>query len=208
MVVLLLVGVCGGIEVGNFVILMMKILWLGRLMGELLFGVVRIGWVNDNDIVIFEVLVLCYYVILVLMFGGMEIWDNCSINGIFVNGVWVDVVLLYDGDVVIIGNIDFVFVDGILVCCEENLLEICVGGFDVCGVIWIIDGDKILLDGILLMVCFGMFIVVIGLLGVGKLIFVWLVVGYMYLMDGMVMFEGYNVYVEYVLLCSRIGMVL
>lgn len=141
---------------------MMKILRPGRLTGELPPGAVRIGRANDNDIVIPEVLASRHHATLVPTPGGTEIRDNRSINGTFVNGARVDAALLHDGDVVTIGNIDLVFADGTLARREENLLETRVGGLDVRGVTWTIDGDKTLLDGISLTARPGMLTAVIG----------------------------------------------
>lgn len=139
--------------------------------------------------------------------GGTEIRDNRSINGTFVNGARVDAALLHDGDVVTIGNIDLVFADGTLARREENLLETRVGGLDVRGVTWTIDGDKTLLDGISLTARPGMLTAVIGPSGAGKSTLARLVAGYTHPTDGTVTFEGHNVHAEYASLRSRIGMV-
>ncbi len=157
---------------------MMKILRPGRLTGELPPGAVRIGRANDNDIVIPEVLASRHHATLVPTPGGTEIRDNRSINGTFVNGARVDAALLHDGDVVTIGNIDLVFADGTLARREENLLETRVGGLDVRGVTWTIDGDKTLLDGISLTARPGMLTAVIGPSGAGKSTLARLVAGY------------------------------
>ncbi|OOD74954.1 ABC transporter ATP-binding protein, partial [Mycobacterium tuberculosis] len=122
-------------------------------------------------------------------------------------GARVDAALLHDGDVVTIGNIDLVFADGTLARREENLLETRVGGLDVRGVTWTIDGDKTLLDGISLTARPGMLTAVIGPSGAGKSTLARLVAGYTHPTDGTVTFEGHNVHAEYASLRSRIGMV-
>ncbi|CKM21307.1 ABC transporter ATP-binding protein [Mycobacterium tuberculosis] len=200
-------GARGGTEAGNLATSMMKILRPGRLTGELPPGAVRIGRANDNDIVIPEVLASRHHATLVPTPGGTEIRDNRSINGTFVNGARVDAALLHDGDVVTIGNIDLVFADGTLARREENLLETRVGGLDVRGVTWTIDGDKTLLDGISLTARPGMLTAVIGPSGAGKSTLARLVAGYTHPTDGTVTFEGHNVHAEYASLRSRIGMV-
>ena len=78
-------------------------------------GGVKIGRATDNDIVIPDVLASRHHATLIPTPGGMEIADNRSINGTFVNGTRVDTALLNEGDVVTIGNVDLVFAGGTLV---------------------------------------------------------------------------------------------
>ncbi|WP_139822265.1 FHA domain-containing protein [Mycobacterium lacus] len=196
-----------GGETGNIATSMMKILRPGRPSGELPPGSVRIGRADDNDIVIPEVLASRHHATLVPTPGGIEIRDNRSINGTFVNGARVEAALLHDGDVVTIGNIDLVFADGTLARREETAAATAAGGLDVRGVTWTIEGNKQLLDDISLIARPGMLTAVIGPSGAGKSTFARLVAGYTHPTAGTVVFEGHNVHAEYASLRSRIGMV-
>lgn len=185
---------------------MMKILRPGKADGVPPGGI-KIGRADDNDIVIPEVLASRHHATLIPTASGVEIRDNRSINGTFVNGTRVESAMLREGDVVTIGNIDLVFSNGVLSRREESLLETRTGGLDVRGVTWTIEGNKTLLDNISVTARPGMLTAVIGPSGAGKSTFAKLVAGYTHPTSGTVTFEGHNVHSEYASLRSRIGMV-
>jgi ABC-type multidrug transport system ATPase subunit len=186
---------------------MLKILRPGSSTTGSTPGASKIGRASDNDIVIPDVLASRHHATLIPTPGGMEIVDNRSINGTFVNGSRVDRALLTDGDVVTIGNVDLVFADGTLVRRTETAAATGTGGLDVRAVTWTIEGNKTLLDNISLTARPGTLTAVIGPSGAGKSTLAKLIAGYTHPTSGTVSFEGHNVHADYASLRSRIGMV-
>jgi ABC-type multidrug transport system ATPase subunit len=170
-------------------------------------GAVKIGRAADNDIVIPDVLASRHHATLVPTPSGVEIQDERSINGTFVNGNRVDRALLGEGDVVTIGNVDLVLKSGTLVRRTETEADTRTGGLEVHGVTWTIEGTKTLLDNISISARPGTLTAVIGPSGAGKSTFARLVAGYTHPSTGTVSFEGHNIHAEYASLRSRIGMV-
>ncbi|EKF24749.1 ABC transporter family protein [Mycolicibacterium hassiacum DSM 44199] len=191
---------------GNLATSMLKILRPGR-PADAGPGAIRIGRATDNDIVVPDVLASRYHAVLVPTPAGMEIRDNRSINGTFVNGQRVDSAILTEGATVTIGNIDLVFTGGTLVRRTETAAATRTGGLDVHGVSWTIEGNKTLLDNISISARPGTLTAVIGPSGAGKSTFARLVAGYTHPTTGVVTFEGHNIHAEYASLRSRIGMV-
>ncbi len=186
---------------------MLKILRPGSAPPEAPPGSVKIGRATDNDIVIPDVLASRHHATLIPTPGGMEIADNRSINGTFVNGSRVDTALLNEGDVVTIGNVDLLFTGGTLVRRTETGAATATGGLDVRGVTWTIEHNKTLLDNISLTARPGTLTAVIGPSGAGKSTLARLIAGYTHPTSGTVTFEGHNIHAEYASLRSRIGMV-
>jgi ABC-type multidrug transport system ATPase subunit len=170
-------------------------------------GGMTIGRAGENDIVIPDVLASRHHATLIPTPAGMEIVDNRSINGTFVNGARVDTALLRDGDVVTIGNIDLVLRDGILLRRTETAAATGTGGLEVRAVTWTIEGNKTLLENISLAARPGTLTALIGPSGAGKSTLARLVAGYTHPTSGTVSFEGHNIHAEYASLRSRIGMV-
>jgi ABC-type multidrug transport system ATPase subunit len=170
-------------------------------------GAVKIGRATDNDIVIPDVLASRHHATLVPTPSGVEIQDERSINGTFVNGNRVDRALLGEGDVVTIGNVDLVLKSGTLVRRTQTEADTRTGGLEVHGVTWTIEGTKTLLDNISISARPGTLTAVIGPSGAGKSTFARLVAGYTHPTSGTVSFEGHNIHAEYASLRSRIGMV-
>jgi ABC-type multidrug transport system ATPase subunit len=185
---------------------MMKILRPGRAQ-EAPPGSIKIGRAVDNDIVIPDVLASRHHATLVPTPAGMEIRDNRSINGTFVNGTRTETAVLNEGDVVTIGNVDLVFRNGTLVRRTETEAATDAGGLDVRGVTWTIENNKTLLDNISITARPGTLTAIIGPSGAGKSTFARLIAGYTHPTSGTVTFEGHNVHAEYASLRSRIGMV-
>jgi ABC-type multidrug transport system ATPase subunit len=170
-------------------------------------GAATIGRATDNDIVIPDLLASRHHATLVPTAAGTEIHDAHSINGTFVNGAPVDAVLLHDGDVVTIGNVDLVFAGATLVRRTETEAATRTGGLGVHGVTWTIEGDKTLLDNISFAAGSGTLTAVIGPSGAGKSSLAKLIAGYTQPTGGAVSFEGHNIHADYASLRSRIGMV-
>lgn len=183
---------------------MLKILRPGS--SEVPPGALKIGRATDNDIVIPDVLASRHHATLIPTPGGMEIADNRSINGTFVNGDRVSSALLNEGDVITIGNVDLVFTDGNLVRRTETAAT-GTGGLDVRSVTWTIENNKTLLNNISLVARPGTLTAIIGPSGAGKSTLARLIAGYTHPSSGTVAFEGRNVHADYAALRSRIGMV-
>lgn len=183
---------------------MLKILRPGS--SEVPPGAMKIGRATDNDIVIPDVLASRHHATLIPTPGGMEIADNRSINGTFVNGDRVSTALLNEGDVITIGNVDLVFTDGNLVRRTETAAT-GTGGLDVRSVTWTIENNKTLLNNISLVARPGTLTAIIGPSGAGKSTLARLIAGYTHPTSGTVAFEGRNVHADYAALRSRIGMV-
>jgi ABC transport system ATP-binding/permease protein len=167
-------------------------------------GSATIGRANDNDIVIQDVLASRHHAFLVQTPIGTEIRDARSINGTFVNGVRVGSAVLNEGDVVTIGNVDLVFIDGALVRRTEAATR--TGGLEVNSVRFKIDGKE-LLDNISLTCRPGTLTAIIGGSGAGKTTLSRLIAGYTTPSSGTVTFEGHDIHREYATMRSRIGMV-
>lgn len=191
----------------NLATSMLKILRPGASSAPPPPGSLTIGRATDNDIVIPDVLASRHHATLIPTPGGIEIVDNRSINGTFVNGTRVDAALLDDGDVVTIGNVDLVFAGGTLLRRTEAATAAGTGGLDVRGVTWTIEGNKTLLDNISLTARPGTLTAMIGPSGAGKSTLARLIAGYTHPTSGTVSFEGHNIHAEYASLRSRIGMV-
>ncbi|MGD9619839.1 MAG: FHA domain-containing protein [Mycolicibacterium sp.] len=192
---------------GNIATSMLRILRPSR-PADVPTGSIKIGRAGDNDIVIPDVLASRHHATLIPAADGTaEIRDNRSINGTFVNGARVETARLTEGDTVTIGNVDLVFRDGTLARRIQTAADIAVGGLDVHGVTWTIEGNKTLLDNISMSARPGTLTAVIGPSGAGKSTFARLVAGYTHPTTGQVSFEGHDVHSEYASLRSRIGMV-
>lgn len=170
-------------------------------------GSLTIGRATDNDIVIPDVLASRHHATLIPTPGGMEIVDNRSINGTFVNGARVDKALLDEGDVVTIGNVDLVLQGGALTRRTETAAATGTGGLDVRAVTWTIEDTKTLLENISFTARPGTLTAIIGPSGAGKSTLARQIAGYTHPTSGTVSFEGHNIHAEYASLRSRIGMV-
>ena len=170
-------------------------------------GAITIGRESDNDIVIPDVLVSRLHATLMPGPSGMEIQDERSSNGTFVNGVRIGRAYLEKGDTVTIGNVDLVFENGTLVRRTESDPATRTGGLEVRGVTFTVEGNKQLLDNVSISARPGTLTAVIGPSGAGKSTFAKLVAGYTHPTVGTVAFEGHDIHAEYASLRTRIGMV-
>ena len=197
----------GGSETSNIATSMMRILRGGGGATARAPGSVTIGRATDNDIVIPDVLASRHHATLVPTPNGLEIQDNRSINGTFVNGTRVDQALLHEGDVITIGNVDLVFSGGTLVRRTETEAATRTGGLEVHGVSLTVEHDRKLLDNISFAARPGTLTAVIGPSGAGKSTLARVIVGATRATRGKVLFEGHDIHAEYASLRSRIGMV-
>ena len=170
-------------------------------------GVVTIGRADENDILVADVLASRLHATLIPSPAGVEIQDERSSNGTFVNGVRITRAFLSEGDTVTIGNIDLVYEGGTLVRRAPSEAATLTGGLEVNGVTWTIEGNKTLLNNISLSARPGTLTAVIGPSGAGKSTLARLIAGTTHPTSGRVAFEGHDIHAEYASLRSRIGMV-
>jgi ABC-type multidrug transport system ATPase subunit len=164
-----------------------------------------VGCASDNDIVIPDVLASRHHATLVLTARGIEIRDNRSTNGTFVNGARVESAVLSDGDVVTIGNVDSVFAGGTLI--RRSEAPGVTGGLEVRDISVTVDGNRTLLQDVSLSAAPGSLTAVIGPSGSGKSTFVNAIAGGARPARGTVLFDGHDIHATYESLCNRIGVV-
>ncbi len=170
-----------------------------------LHGVQRIGRTPDNDIVVSDVLASRHHARVSTRGGMLVIEDLGSVNGTFVNGHRVASAPLNEGDVVTIGNSDFVVSAGTLIRGQERAAV--ADGLHVHGVSLVVDGGKRLLADVDFSAGPGTLTAVIGPSGAGKSTVSKIVAGLNSPTSGLVTFESRNVHAEYEALRTRIGMV-
>ncbi|HZE16861.1 MAG TPA: FHA domain-containing protein, partial [Mycobacterium sp.] len=166
-------------------------------------GSKTIGRSKANDVVVSDSLVSRVHAVLVFTPAGIEIRDNNSSNGTFVNGAPVTRALLREGDIVTIGNTDLVASGHTLV---RRTAAARTRGLAAHGLGLTIDGHSLLTD-----VSFtarpGTLTAVIGPSGAGKSTLIKLIGGATQPSAGVVSFDGHDVHAEYASMRSRIGMV-
>jgi ABC transport system ATP-binding/permease protein len=166
-------------------------------------GSVTVGRAKTNGVVVDDALVSRVHAVLVSSSAGLEIRDNNSSNGTFVNGALITRAMLRDGDVVTIGNTDLVATGHTLV---RRAAPERARGLIADRLALTIDGHCLLED-----VSFtakpGTLTAVIGPSGAGKSTLVKLTGGAMPPSVGVVTFDVHDVHAEYASMRSRIGMV-
>jgi ABC transport system ATP-binding/permease protein len=166
-------------------------------------GSATVGRAKTNSVVVNDALASRVHAVLVSGPTGLEIRDNNSSNGTFVNGALIARAMLRDGDVVTIGNTDLVATGDTLV---SRAAPARTRGLAAHGLALTIDGHPLLED-----VSFtakpGTLTAVIGPSGAGKSTLVKLIGGATPPSAGVVTFDGHNVHAEYASMRSRIGMV-
>jgi ABC transport system ATP-binding/permease protein len=166
-------------------------------------GSATIGRAKTNSIVVEDALASRVHAILVSSPAGLEIRDNSSSNGTFVNGTLITHAMLRDGDIVTIGNTDLRAAGNTLVPQPPAART---SGLTAHGLALTVDGLQLLQD-----VSFtakpGTLTAVIGPSGAGKSTLVKLIGGAMPRSAGVVAFDGHDVHVEYASMRSRIGIV-
>jgi ABC transport system ATP-binding/permease protein len=165
---------------------------------------VRIGRTPDNHVVVSDVLASRHHAQMISSPAGLVIEDLRSVNGTYVNGRRITRQSLTDGDVVTIGNSDFVVSEGRLV--RGQAKSVVSGGVHVSSVSLTIDGKQ-LLDDIDFTAAPGTLTAIIGPSGAGKSTVSKIVSGSHHPSVGTVTFEGHGVHAEYEALRTRIGMV-
>jgi ABC transport system ATP-binding/permease protein len=167
-------------------------------------GSATVGRAKTNTVVVDDALASRVHAVLAVSAAGLEIRDNNSSNGTFVNGTLItQAVMLRDGDVVTIGNTDLLATGNTLV---PQPAASRTSGLTAHGLALTIDGRQLLED-----VSFtakpGTLTAVIGPSGAGKSTLVKLIGGTMPRSAGVVAFDGHDVHAEYASMRSRIGVV-
>jgi ABC-type multidrug transport system ATPase subunit len=166
-------------------------------------GTATIGRAKSNSIVVEDALASRVHALLEFTRDGLQIRDNGSSNGTFVNGSLITTATLRDGDIVTIGNTDLLATGNTLV---PQPAAARTNGLTARGLALTIDGHQLLQD-----VSFsakpGTLTAVIGPSGAGKSTLVKLIGGAMPRSAGLVAFDGHDVHAEYASMRSRIGMV-
>ncbi|MGC5245843.1 FHA domain-containing protein [Gordonia sp. DT219] len=168
-------------------------------------GVQSIGRTPDNDIVVSDVLASRHHARVLTRPDGLYIEDLRSVNGTYVNGQRVSRVRLTDGNVVTIGNSDFVVSGGSLM--RGQAQDVVAGGLQVHGISLVVDGGKKLLQNVEFTAGPGSLTAIIGPSGAGKSTVSRIVAGLNSPTSGQVTFESRSVHAEYDALRTRIGMV-
>ncbi len=162
-----------------------------------------IGRAETNDVVVDDALASRVHAVLVSTPDGLEIRDNDSSNGTFVNRAAVTQALLRDGDVVTVGNTDLVVSGHTLV---PRTAPVHTSGLAADRLALTIDSHQLLKD-----VSFsakpGTLTAVIGPSGAGKSTLAKVIGGATLPSAGVVTFDGHGVHANYALMRSRIGMV-
>ena len=163
-----------------------------------------VGRAKTNTIVVDDALASRVHAVLETSAAGLEIRDNNSSNGTFVNGTLITrAAMLQHGDVVTIGNTDLLATGSTLVPQPAALRT---SGLTAHGLALTIDGRQLLKD-----VSFtakpGTLTAVIGPSGAGKSTLVKLIGGALPRSAGVVAFDGHDVHAEYASMRSRIGVV-
>ncbi|HZC94455.1 MAG TPA: ATP-binding cassette domain-containing protein [Mycobacterium sp.] len=164
-------------------------------------GSATLGRAKTNNIVVDDALASRVHAVLVSGPTGLEIRDNNSSNGTFVNGSLITTATLRDGDVVTIGNTDLRATGTTLVQAGAR-----TSGLTAHGLALTVDGRPLLQD-----VSFtakpGTLTAVIGPSGAGKSTLVKVIGGALPRSAGVVAFDGHDVHADYASMRSRIGMV-
>ena len=165
---------------------------------------ITIGRSADNDIVVPDVLASRHHAELVSTDAGVRL-QNTDGAGTFVNGERVVHTGLTEGDIVTIGNVDFVFTEGALT--RNTRAAATTGGLEVRDISLTLDRDAVLLEKISLIARPGTLTAVIGPSGSGKSTLSRVLVGSTLPSSGTVSFDGRDLHTAYASLRSRIGMV-
>jgi ABC transport system ATP-binding/permease protein len=166
-------------------------------------GSATVGRAKTNNVVVDDALASRVHAVLVSSPVSLEIRDNNSSNGTFVNGARITRAMLRDGDIVTIGNTDLAASGQTLV---PRAAAARTSGLTADRLALTIDGHSLLED-----VSFtakpGTLTAVIGPSGAGKSTLVKLIGGAVAPSAGVVCFDEHDVHAEYASMRSRIGMV-
>lgn len=167
-------------------------------------GAIRFGKAPDNDVVLEDIHVSRYHARATPMPGGFLVEDLRSLNGTFLNAAPIQRAFMGDGDVLTIGNSDFVRAGGELVPARTQRAR---GGLEVERLTFEIRGGKKLIDGVGFSAERGTLTAVIGPSGAGKSTLSRLLSGVADPTSGAVRFDGFDLSRDYQAVKTRVGLV-
>jgi ABC-type multidrug transport system ATPase subunit/pSer/pThr/pTyr-binding forkhead associated (FHA) protein len=165
---------------------------------------IRIGRAPDNDLVIDDLLVSRHHAEVRLDgSGGGQVVDEGSHNGTFVNGQLVFRAPVRDLDVIGIGHHQLRLVGGRL----EEYVDTGEISFEALDLTVHLDDGRVLLDHVTFALESSTFLAVVGPSGSGKSTLLNALTGFKPADEGVVLYDGRDLYAEYEELRSRIGLV-
>lgn len=168
-------------------------------------GVVTIGKAPDNDIVIDDVHASRHHARVSGRPGGLLVEDLNSLNGTFLNAAPIQRAFMTEGDVLTVGNSDFVCEGSRLV--PARVSRSGEGGLQAEGVTFAIRGGKRLISDVTFSAGRGTLTAVIGPSGAGKSTLSRLLSGVTDPTAGSVRFDGFDLARDYETVKSRVGLV-
>ncbi|MFM2384379.1 MAG: hypothetical protein RL166_253 [Actinomycetota bacterium] len=166
---------------------------------------VVIGKAADANFIVTDVLASRRHARLISLENSLILEDLGSTNGTFLNGKLIRTSPVREGDVITIGNTDLTIRDGHLDFLRSQSEK--TGGLYANNLEFEIKGGRKLLSGIDVRLAPGSLTAVIGPSGAGKSTFLKAIAGVNKPTGGTVTFDGFNVYKNFDVVSSRIGMV-
>lgn len=166
---------------------------------------VVIGKAADANFIVTDVLASRRHARLISLENSLILEDLGSTNGTFLNGKLIRTSPVREGDVITIGNTDLTIRDGHLDFLRSQSEK--TGGLFANNLEFEIKGGRKLLSGIDVRLAPGSLTAVIGPSGAGKSTFLKAIAGVNKPTGGTVTFDGFNVYKNFDVVSSRIGMV-
>ena len=166
---------------------------------------VVIGKAADANFIVTDVLASRRHARLISLENSLILEDLGSTNGTFLNGKLIRTSPVREGDIITIGNTDLTIRDGHLDFLRSQSEK--TGGLYANNLEFEIKGGRKLLSGIDVRLAPGSLTAVIGPSGAGKSTFLKAIAGVNKPTGGTVTFDGFNVYKNFDVVSSRIGMV-
>ncbi len=168
-------------------------------------SVVTIGKAPGNDIVVDDVHVSRHHARATSHPGGFLVEDLNSLNGTFLNAAPIQRAFMTDGDVLTIGNSDFVCAGDVLL--PARVSRAGSGGLEVADLSFAIRGGKRLISEVSFSAGRGTLTAVIGPSGAGKSTLSRLLSGVADPTAGSVRFDDFDLTRDYQAVKSRVGLV-
>jgi ABC-type multidrug transport system ATPase subunit/pSer/pThr/pTyr-binding forkhead associated (FHA) protein len=166
---------------------------------------VVIGKASDANFIVTDVLASRRHARLITLENALILEDLGSTNGTFLNGKLIRTAPVREGDIITIGNTDLTIRNSHLDFLRSQSEK--SGGLYANNLEFEIKGGRKLLSGIDVRLAPGSLTAVIGPSGAGKSTFLKAIAGVNKPTGGTVTFDGFNVYKNFDVVSSRIGMV-
>ena len=166
---------------------------------------VVIGKAADANFIVTDVLASRRHARLITLENSLILEDLGSTNGTFLNGKLIRTAPVREGDIITIGNTDLTIRNNHLDFLRSQSEK--SGGLYANNLEFEIKGGRKLLSGIDVRLAPGSLTAVIGPSGAGKSTFLKAIAGVNKPTGGTVTFDGFNVYKNFDVVSSRIGMV-